>query len=100
MWREGLNYDEAYSRVKAARGVANPNIGFTCQLLQWQKRRHAPPTRLRLYRIAPHCQRAPLLLVSEPHHHTPPWPTDPLPVLLLGETITISMAAVTCFYCW
>ena len=45
-------------------GVANPNIGFTCQLLQWQKRRNAPPARMRMYRMAPHCLHAPLLLVS------------------------------------
>eukprot|EP00955_Chlamydomonas_euryale_P112749 366157-Chlamydomonas_euryale.AAC.12 len=46
-------------QVKERRGVANPNIGFTCQLLQWQKRRSAPfappSSRLRLLRVAPHC---------------------------------------------
>ena len=34
MWRSGSSYDEVFSQVKQARGVANPNIGFTCQLLQ------------------------------------------------------------------
>lgn len=49
--------------MQAIRGIANPNIGFTCQLLQWQKRRNAPPARTRMYRISPHCAHAPLLLV-------------------------------------
>ncbi|KAF5830094.1 protein-tyrosine phosphatase-like protein, partial [Dunaliella salina] len=70
MWKMRKSYDEAYTHVKAARGVANPNIGFTCQLLQWQKRCNAPPARMRMYRMAPHCQHAPLLLV--PRLITPP----------------------------
>lgn len=38
--------------------------GFTCQLLQWQKRRALnAPARIRLYRMAPHCPQAPLILV-------------------------------------
>ncbi|KAL6749820.1 protein-tyrosine phosphatase-like protein [Haematococcus lacustris] len=70
MWREKASYDDIFARVKAIRGVANPNIGFTCQLLQWQKRRNAPPARTRMYRIASHSQHAPLLLV--PRTVTPP----------------------------
>ena len=31
MWRNGQTFDEAFAAVKAARGVANPNIGFVCQ---------------------------------------------------------------------
>ncbi len=53
-----------FAQVKSVRGIANPNIGFTCQLLQWQKRRKSPPAKSRLYRMGPHCQHAPLLLVS------------------------------------
>ncbi|GFR42894.1 hypothetical protein Agub_g3886 [Astrephomene gubernaculifera] len=70
MWRCGKPYDEIFAAVKAIRGVANPNIGFTCQLLQWQKRAASAKTRVRLYRIAPHCVHAPSYLV--PKLITPP----------------------------
>lgn len=39
MWKTGRNYEEVFQSVKDVRGVVNPNIGFICQLLQWQKRR-------------------------------------------------------------
>ncbi|CAI7763828.1 unnamed protein product [Closterium sp. NIES-53] len=38
MWREGIPFGDAFKRVKALRAVANPNMGFACQLLQWQTR--------------------------------------------------------------
>ena len=38
MWESGASYEEAFARVKAQRGIANPNMGFTCQMLQWRKR--------------------------------------------------------------
>ena len=31
MWKRGGSFDEVLAAVKAIRGVANPNIGFTCQ---------------------------------------------------------------------
>lgn len=65
MWKCNQSYEEVFSRVKAIRGVANPNIGFTCQLMQWQKRRVTAPTRPRFYRIAPHSPQAPLYLVPK-----------------------------------
>eukprot|EP00898_Chlorokybus_atmophyticus_P007167 jgi/Chlat1/7451/Chrsp6S07459 len=64
MWRNNANYDDTFHLVKAVRGVANPNMGFACQLLQWQKSRctvEAP----RVFRIAPHCQHAPCYLVPK-----------------------------------
>lgn len=36
MHTKALSYGDAYSQVKSVRGVANPNIGFICQLVQWQ----------------------------------------------------------------
>ena len=37
MWRRDLCFEEAFAAVKAARGVANPNIGFVCQVrLGWR----------------------------------------------------------------
>ncbi|PQQ12359.1 protein-tyrosine-phosphatase MKP1 isoform X2 [Prunus yedoensis var. nudiflora] len=33
MWREGQSFDDAFQYVEAARGIADPNMGFACQLL-------------------------------------------------------------------
>ncbi|KAG1664329.1 hypothetical protein FOA52_011643 [Chlamydomonas sp. UWO 241] len=69
MWQTGGSYDEVFARVKARRGVTNPNIGFTCQLLQWQKRRNEIPVsgpRLRVLRISPHAVQTPGLLLARP----------------------------------
>ncbi|CAL9163633.1 unnamed protein product [Musa hybrid cultivar] len=67
MWREGQSFDDAFRFVKTARGIANPNMGFACQLLQCQKRVHAiPPSPapvLTMYRMAPHSPYDPLHLV-------------------------------------
>ncbi|KAE9604941.1 putative protein-tyrosine-phosphatase [Lupinus albus] len=69
MWREGQSFDDAFQYVKAARGIADPNMGFACQLLQCQKRVHAvplsPSSLLRMYRIAPHSLYDPLHLVPK-----------------------------------
>nr|XP_010937716.1 protein-tyrosine-phosphatase MKP1 [Elaeis guineensis] len=69
MWREGQSFDDAFQYVKAARGIANPNVGFACQLLQCQKRVHAiplsPNSVLRMYRMAPHSSYDPLHLVPK-----------------------------------
>uniref|UniRef100_A0A2N9HKF5 Protein-tyrosine-phosphatase n=1 Tax=Fagus sylvatica TaxID=28930 RepID=A0A2N9HKF5_FAGSY len=69
MWREGQSFDDAFRYVKAARGIADPNMGFACQLLQCQKRVHAfplsPSSLLRMYIIAPHSPYDPLHLVPK-----------------------------------
>ncbi|KAL1817488.1 hypothetical protein DCAR_0521932 [Daucus carota subsp. sativus] len=69
MWREGQSFDEAFQNVKAARKVADPNMGFACQLLQCQKRVHAfplsPNSLLRMYRVASHSSYDPLHLVPK-----------------------------------
>lgn len=69
MWREGQSFDDAFHYVKEARGIADPNMGFACQLLQCQKRVHAfplsPSSLLRMYRIAPHSSYDPLHLVPK-----------------------------------
>ncbi|KAF8008916.1 hypothetical protein BT93_J0036 [Corymbia citriodora subsp. variegata] len=79
MWREGQSFDDAFQFVKAARGIADPNMGFACQLLQCQKRVHAfplsPSSLLRMYRIVPHSSYDPLHLV-------PKMLTDPSPAAL------------------
>ncbi|PHT49281.1 hypothetical protein CQW23_13489 [Capsicum baccatum] len=66
MWREGQSFDDAFEYVKAARSIADPNIGFACQLLQCQKSVHAlplsPGSSLRMYRVAPHSPYDPLHL--------------------------------------
>ncbi|PHT49138.1 Protein-tyrosine-phosphatase MKP1 [Capsicum baccatum] len=69
MWREGQSFDDAFEYVKAARGIADPNIGFACQLLQCQKRVHAfplsPSSLLRMYRVSPHSPYDPLNLIPK-----------------------------------
>ncbi|CAN0837058.1 Protein-tyrosine-phosphatase MKP1 [Linum grandiflorum] len=79
MWREGQSFDDAFQYVKSARGIADPNMGFACQLLQCQKRVHAfplsPSSLLRMYRMAPHSPYDPLHLV-------PRTLSDPLPSAL------------------
>ncbi|CAN4096037.1 unnamed protein product [Withania somnifera] len=69
MWRKGQSFDDAFEYVKAARGIADPNMGFACQLLQCQKRVHAfplsPSSLLRMYRVAPHSPYDPLHLVPK-----------------------------------
>ncbi|KAM3236684.1 hypothetical protein P3L10_016721 [Capsicum annuum] len=49
MWREGQSFDDAFEYVKAARGIADPNIGFACQM----------------YRVAPHSPYDPLHLIPK-----------------------------------
>ncbi|KAK9828564.1 hypothetical protein WJX72_000780 [[Myrmecia] bisecta] len=65
MWRLDQPYDETFQAVKAIRGVANPNIGFTCQLLNWHKRRHSPLESCRVYRMAPQSSAAASYLVAK-----------------------------------
>lgn len=78
MWREGKSFDDAFQHVKTARGIADPNMGFACQLLQCQKRVHAfplsPSSLLRMYRIASHSPYDPLHLV--PKMLNSPTPAD------------------------
>lgn len=69
MWREGQSFDDAFHYVKSARGIADPNMGFACQLLQCQKRVHAfplsPTSLLRMYKMSPHSPYDPLHLVPK-----------------------------------
>ena len=62
----GCGYDEAFNLIKTVRGVANPNTGFICRLLEFGQRiglpsNQKPMAPLRLYRMSPCCnpRRAP-----------------------------------------
>lgn len=71
MWRDDEAYERAFARVKEKRGVANPNMGFACQLLQWRRRveretERDRPSPARMYRIAPHSPHDPRYLVAKP----------------------------------
>ncbi|KAK1265164.1 Protein-tyrosine-phosphatase MKP1 [Acorus gramineus] len=96
MWREGQSFDDAFQFVKAARGIANPNMGFACQLLQCQKRVHAiplsPSSVLRVYRMAPHSPYDPLHLV-------PKTLVDPSPASLDSRGAFI-VHAISAIYIW
>ncbi|CAN0441994.1 unnamed protein product, partial [Hapterophycus canaliculatus] len=39
MLTEGVDYDEAYLRVRHGRPICAPNTSFICSLLEWQRRR-------------------------------------------------------------
>lgn len=41
MWKQGLSYTQAFHSLREARGVGEPNSGFICQLIDWEKRRKA-----------------------------------------------------------
>ncbi|EPS71840.1 hypothetical protein M569_02917, partial [Genlisea aurea] len=69
MWKQGMSFTDAFQHVRAAREVADPNVGFACQLMQCQKRIHAlppsPTSLIRVYRMAPHSPYDPLHLVAK-----------------------------------
>ena len=63
MHTQGATFDDAFNAVKSIRGVASPNMGFACQLLQWAKRRGCSPEMTRLYRMQPHSPADPRYVV-------------------------------------
>jgi hypothetical protein len=65
MWKENKPYEDVFAEVKQMRGVANPNIGFICQLLQWHKRRTEDAGVPRMYRMTPQSPSAPMYLVPK-----------------------------------
>jgi len=87
MWKEEMHYDKVFKDVKVKRSIANPNIGFTCQLYQWWTRRIE--NKASLFRIAPQCSSAPDYLV--PKHVTIEKLTtlDPRGVCVLREGMHI-----------
>ena len=56
MWKHDRSLDDTFTDVKKLRGVANPNAGFICRLLEFRQRlvetRGAGPISSRLYRMA------------------------------------------------
>ncbi|XP_024379943.1 protein-tyrosine-phosphatase MKP1 [Physcomitrium patens] len=67
-WLQRCTFQDAFNFIKAARAVTNPNLGFACQLLQFQKQLQNAPAlnnKLRVYRMAPHSSHDPLLLVPK-----------------------------------
>mmetsp|Transcript_16030 Transcript_16030/g.27333 ORF Transcript_16030/g.27333 Transcript_16030/m.27333 type:complete len:628 (-) Transcript_16030:80-1963(-) len=59
MWKEHADYQETHERVKAIREVANPNAGFTCQLLNWQRLRESKERPSCIFAVFPHCEQDP-----------------------------------------
>lgn len=68
-WLQRCTFQDAFNFVKNARAVTNPNLGFACQLLQFQKQLQnahlLSNNKLRVYRMAPHSAHDPLLLVPK-----------------------------------
>nr|CAD1832933.1 unnamed protein product [Ananas comosus var. bracteatus] len=69
MWRHAIPFDAALRRVKAARAAADPNLGFTAQLLRGQPlagaAANSPGSARHVLRLAPHTSCAPLHLVPK-----------------------------------
>ncbi|CAM9657185.1 unnamed protein product, partial [Ascophyllum nodosum] len=42
MLTAGIDYNEAYVRVRKSRPICAPNTGFICSLLEWQRLREQP----------------------------------------------------------
>lgn len=64
MWKDKREYQFTHERVKAIRDVANPNAGFTCQLLNWWDHRtenHLP----KFYTVLPHYEKTPSLFMMK-----------------------------------
>ena len=54
MWKRGLTYKESQSFVQEARPICQPNTGFICQILEFQKvLENSDPTSSRLWRVQP-----------------------------------------------
>ena len=83
MWKRQLSFIEAHAFVKERRGVAEPNAGFICALLELAKRLPSPPDLSpepsdaplppRLYRLAPdfNAPAAQLVDTSKPRSSGP-----------------------------
>jgi len=41
MWKNRQTYDQAFRSLREARAIAQPNVGFICDLIDWDKRRQA-----------------------------------------------------------
>jgi hypothetical protein len=53
MWRERLDYKEAQRHVQCIRPVCQPNVGFVCQLLDFQNRLESETTQIAIrFRVA------------------------------------------------
>ena len=51
MWKRGLNYKDSQSFVQEARPICQPNTGFICQILEYQKVLARSLTKSRVWRI-------------------------------------------------
>ena len=114
MWHQNTSYEETLALVKAARAIANPNIGFTCQLLQWYRRRaqplaprvgprplspmtSSPLPSLRVYRIAPHSTFKPTYLVPKP---ILPHPVGEKLLAILDDRVVLVLHHLDGVYVW
>jgi len=41
MWKQDMSYEQAFRSLREARAICQPNIGFICELIDWDKRRRA-----------------------------------------------------------
>ncbi|KAK9797391.1 hypothetical protein WJX73_002340 [Symbiochloris irregularis] len=90
MWRTGMPYDEATDAIKAQRGVVNPNIGFMCQLLNWQTARQQGCSKAQLYSVVPHSKiHGSLLVLRAPNKQMQTALLDPKGAFVLQTPDTL-----------
>ena len=95
MHLEALGYEGALARVRRARGIAEPNVGFACQLIEWDARRRgsgataaaAAAVRIAAKGPAGHAVLAPRLCLPPPP--SPRVPIAPSWRVLDSRTATI-----------
>jgi hypothetical protein len=66
MFTQRLNFDDAFNHIKGKRGVANPNIGFVAQLMNFYNRimGNFEALPVRVYAIGSHQVETPQYVVA------------------------------------
>eukprot|EP01029_Cantina_marsupialis_P004867 TRINITY_DN151492_c0_g2_i1.p1 TRINITY_DN151492_c0_g2~~TRINITY_DN151492_c0_g2_i1.p1 ORF type:complete len:583 (+),score=186.04 TRINITY_DN151492_c0_g2_i1:71-1819(+) len=54
MAKYGMSFEDAFNKLKAARMISNPNIGFIAQLMEWDDYRRSPAKIARMFHVGPY----------------------------------------------
>lgn len=69
MFYEKIQYEDALGKIRKSRGICNPNMGYTLQLLWWYKRLYEPynsiPIKPRVFELCSQSQSDPKLIVAK-----------------------------------
>ncbi|GBG31980.1 Dual specificity protein phosphatase [Hondaea fermentalgiana] len=100
MWKDGATFEEAFDVVKAKRPVCNPNAGFVAQLMEFQRYLRQEPRKPELYRIAPHSNKDPSLVLKlcyDTRETTRPVTARPTELDARGVFVLHEYRTSTCF---